>query len=195
MAPTVVLGPPPAGGDAHQTRGELVGGLGQAHGGHGLGEAGGRGQLQQGDVVVDGEYVELGVLEHLWGGVDSCGDGGLGGGRGGGPGTRVPQITSCGPRSQRSGPGPRCGPWTRCLLLRPVPMGCRGSWEQLGVFRPQPGLCTPEGLLFLGSPQGHHTLAIFSTWMLSASEPWSNSPATTWWVVLERAREGRGFLL
>lgn len=64
---TIVLGPPPAGGGTHQTRGEFVCRLGQAHGGHGVGEAGGRGQLQQGDVTADGHHVELGVLANLQG--------------------------------------------------------------------------------------------------------------------------------
>ena len=42
------------------------------------------------------------------------------------------------------------------------------------------------------TPGGHHTLAIFSFWMLSELEPWSNSPATTTSEVLQRAREKRG---
>lgn len=65
---TAVFGQAPAGGGAQRPRGEVIVSVGQAHSGHGLGEAGGCGQLQQGDVVVDGEHVELGVLKNLWGG-------------------------------------------------------------------------------------------------------------------------------
>lgn len=68
---TVVFGQAPARGGTQRPRREVVRVLRQAHRGHGLGEAGGRGQLQQGDVVVDGEHIELGVLENLWGGADS----------------------------------------------------------------------------------------------------------------------------
>lgn len=48
---TVVVGLAPARGGADGARGEAGVGAGQAHGGHGAGEQGGRGQLQQGDVV------------------------------------------------------------------------------------------------------------------------------------------------
>lgn len=63
---TIELGLAPAGGGTQAPSGEVVISIRQAHSGHGLGEAGGRGQLQQGDVVADGEHVELGVLENLW---------------------------------------------------------------------------------------------------------------------------------
>lgn len=62
---TVGVSEPPAGGDTgHATR-EVVGGLGQADRGHAGREAGWGGQFDQGDVVADGQHVELGVLEDL----------------------------------------------------------------------------------------------------------------------------------
>lgn len=64
---TIVLGNAPARGGAQQAHGEVIVSVRQAHRGHGLREASGRGQLQQGDVIAHGEYVELGVLENLWG--------------------------------------------------------------------------------------------------------------------------------
>lgn len=65
---TVVAGQTPAGGDAGHTSGEHVGWLGQADGGHVGAHAGRRGQLNEGNVVVDGAGVPLGVGEHLRGG-------------------------------------------------------------------------------------------------------------------------------
>lgn len=62
---TVVAGQAPAGGHAGHARGEDVGGLGQADGGDGGAQAGGRGQLDEADVIVDGARVPLGVGEHL----------------------------------------------------------------------------------------------------------------------------------
>ena len=80
-------------------------------------------------------------------------------------------------------------------LERPAFCSAPSRWTtgEVESSRGFSGRHTPEGLPHLASG-GHHTLAIFSTWMSSASEPWSNSPATTRWVVLERARERRGFL-
>lgn len=64
---TVVLSLAPAGGDTHLPNREVIVSSGQAHGGHSLRELGRSGQLQQGDVIAHSEYVELGVLENLWG--------------------------------------------------------------------------------------------------------------------------------
>lgn len=55
----------PASGDAGRSSGEFVGGLGQADGGHAIRQLSWSGQFDQGDVVVDGQHVELGVLEDL----------------------------------------------------------------------------------------------------------------------------------
>ena len=62
---TVVAGQAPAGGHALHAALKDVPGLGQAHGGHAHVQGGGGGQLHQQDVVVDGEAVVSGVLEHL----------------------------------------------------------------------------------------------------------------------------------
>lgn len=64
---TVVSGQTPAGGHAGHASREVVGGLGHAHGGNPHVQLGGGGQLDEQDVVVDGEAVVLGVLEHLTG--------------------------------------------------------------------------------------------------------------------------------
>lgn len=77
-------------------------------------------------------------------------------------------------------------------------MGYRGDQEKLGCPFPLPlawGLAWAahsRGSTLPGVPPGlgdQHTFAMFITWMLSASEPWSNSPATTTSEVLEGARE------
>lgn len=63
---TIVLGLAPAGGDTLCPSREIVISIRQAHSRHSLGEAGRRGQLQQGDVIADSQQAELGVLENLW---------------------------------------------------------------------------------------------------------------------------------
>lgn len=65
---TVVAGQPPAAGDTLHASGEVVAGLGHADGRHAHVHLGGAGQLDEQDVVVDGEAVVAGVLEHLRGG-------------------------------------------------------------------------------------------------------------------------------
>ena len=77
---TIVPGLAPAGDGAQGARGEAGVGAGQADGGHGCGEAGGRRQLQQGHVVAHGAQVPLRVFEDL------CGTGGWAGRRAGGKG-------------------------------------------------------------------------------------------------------------
>jgi hypothetical protein len=62
---TVVAGQTPAGGHTRHATGEVIIGLSNAHGGHTGSQEGGRGQLDQGDVIVDGEAVVTGVLEDL----------------------------------------------------------------------------------------------------------------------------------
>lgn len=103
----------------------------------------------------------------------------------------------------RGADGPCVEPHTACFLLCPILIGYSSDREKLEfpfTLPPAQGFfwlvgpaqlawdATPKGLPCLGPPGfwGHHTLAIFSTWMSSASEPWSNSPATTRWEVLER---------
>lgn len=61
------MGQTPARGHTHHASREVIGGLSQAHGGNPHVELGGAGQLDQGDVVIDGEAVVLGVSEHLAG--------------------------------------------------------------------------------------------------------------------------------
>lgn len=62
---TVVAGQTPARGDTGHTSRKLITGLGQADGRHVGAEAGGSGQLDQGDVIVDGAGVPFGMSEHL----------------------------------------------------------------------------------------------------------------------------------
>lgn len=62
---TVVAGQTPAGGHTRHATGEVIVGLSNAHGRHTRSQEGGGGQLDQGDVVVDGEAVVFGVLEDL----------------------------------------------------------------------------------------------------------------------------------
>lgn len=62
---TVVAGQTPARGDAGHSGSKDIGGLGQADGGHVGAQSGGAGQLDQGDVIVDGVGVPVGVGEHL----------------------------------------------------------------------------------------------------------------------------------
>lgn len=62
-----MAGQAPAGGHTLHASGEVVSGLGHAHGGNTHVHLGGAGQLDQQDVVVDGVAVVAGVLEHLTG--------------------------------------------------------------------------------------------------------------------------------
>lgn len=62
---TVVAGQTPARGDAGHSSGKDIGGLSQADGRHVGAQASGGGQLDQGDVVVDGVGIPLGMGEHL----------------------------------------------------------------------------------------------------------------------------------
>lgn len=63
---SIVAQQTPAGGHTGHARCKDVGGLSQAHRGHiGVQDSRG-GQLDQGDIVVDGTGVPLGVGEHLW---------------------------------------------------------------------------------------------------------------------------------
>lgn len=62
---TIVAHQTPARGDAGHAGGEDITGLGKADGGHVGAQAGGGGQLDEGDVVVDGAGVPLGVGEDL----------------------------------------------------------------------------------------------------------------------------------
>lgn len=62
---TVVAGQTPAGGDAGHPISKDIAGPSKADGGHSGAQAGGGGQLDEGDVVVDGAGVPLGVCEHL----------------------------------------------------------------------------------------------------------------------------------
>lgn len=64
---TIVASQTPAGGNAGHSCGIVVVGPSKTHRGHVGAEAGGAGQLDEGDVVVDGVGVPLGVGEHLWG--------------------------------------------------------------------------------------------------------------------------------
>lgn len=62
---TQVVGQAPARGDAGWARGEVIGGLSKADRGNMGVQCGGAGQLDEGNVVVDGAGVPLGVGEHL----------------------------------------------------------------------------------------------------------------------------------
>lgn len=62
---TIVAGQAPARGDAGHSSCKDVGGLSKADGGHIGAHAGGAGQLDEGDVIVDGAGVPLGVGEDL----------------------------------------------------------------------------------------------------------------------------------
>ena len=62
---TVVSGQTPSGGDTPHTTGEVVVGLSRTDGRHTGVHLGGRGQLDQEDVVVDGVAIVTGVLEDL----------------------------------------------------------------------------------------------------------------------------------
>lgn len=62
---TVVAGQTPPGGDAGHSSGEDVAGVGETHGRHVGAQTGGAGQLDEGDVIVDGAGVPVGVCEHL----------------------------------------------------------------------------------------------------------------------------------
>ncbi len=62
---TVILGQAPSRGHTLHASREVVGGFREAHGRHLKAELSGAGQLDQDDVVVDGENVELRVLENL----------------------------------------------------------------------------------------------------------------------------------
>lgn len=62
---TVVAGQTPASGDADHSRRKVIGGLRQADGIHVGAQASGAGQLDEGDVVVDGVGVPLGMGEDL----------------------------------------------------------------------------------------------------------------------------------
>lgn len=64
---TIVAGQAPAAGHTLHASGEVVCGLGHAHGGHVCVQLGGAGQLDEQDVVVDGVAVVAGVLEYLSG--------------------------------------------------------------------------------------------------------------------------------
>lgn len=64
---TVVAGQAPAAGHALHATGEVVSGLGHTHRGNTHAHGGGAGQLDERDVIVDGEAVVAGVLEHLEG--------------------------------------------------------------------------------------------------------------------------------
>lgn len=59
------VGEPPARGDAGQAPGEVIGGLGQADGGHAGVQLRRGGQLDQRDVVADGQRAVAGVPEDL----------------------------------------------------------------------------------------------------------------------------------
>lgn len=63
--PTGGAGASPAGGDALQGVGQNQVGSSQAHGGHAGAQLGGRGELQQRDVVVEGVGVPVGVRDGL----------------------------------------------------------------------------------------------------------------------------------
>lgn len=62
---TTVAKQTPARGDTGRAGGVVVSGRGQAHRGHVGAQAGGGGQLDEGDVIVDGAGVPAGVSEHL----------------------------------------------------------------------------------------------------------------------------------
>lgn len=62
---TIVAKQTPAGGDAGHASGVVVGGPGEADGGHVGAQGGGGGQLDEGDVIVDGAGVPARVGEHL----------------------------------------------------------------------------------------------------------------------------------
>ena len=62
---TVVPGQAPPRGDAPHATGEVVSGLSQTHRGHTGTQLSGSGQLDQGDVIVDGPAIVAGVLEDL----------------------------------------------------------------------------------------------------------------------------------
>lgn len=62
---TIVAGQTPARGDAGPSGGKVIGGRSQADGRHAAAQASGAGQLDEGDVVVDGVGIPLRVGEHL----------------------------------------------------------------------------------------------------------------------------------
>lgn len=62
---TIVAGQTPARGDAGPSSSKDIAGLSQADGRHVGAQASGRGQLDEGDVVVDGVGIPLGMGEHL----------------------------------------------------------------------------------------------------------------------------------
>lgn len=64
---TVVAGKAPAAGHTLHASGEVVSGFGHTHRGNTHVHLCGAGQLDEQDVVVDGESVVAGVLEHLTG--------------------------------------------------------------------------------------------------------------------------------
>lgn len=65
MCLTIVAGQTPARSHAGHARGKHIAGLSQAHGGNVGAHAGGGGQLDQSDVIVDGAGVPFGVGEDL----------------------------------------------------------------------------------------------------------------------------------
>lgn len=62
---TIVAGQTPARGDAGHSSGKVITGLSQADGRHVGAQASRGGQLDEGDVVVDGVGIPLGMGEHL----------------------------------------------------------------------------------------------------------------------------------
>lgn len=65
FCPTGVAGQTPARGDAGHSGSKDISGFSQADGGHVGAQAGGTGQLDEGDVIVDGTGIPAGVGEHL----------------------------------------------------------------------------------------------------------------------------------
>lgn len=64
---TIVIGQTPASGHTRHASREVIAGLSHADGGNAKVDLGGAGQLDQGDVIVDGVAVVVGVSEHLKG--------------------------------------------------------------------------------------------------------------------------------
>lgn len=65
MALTIVASEAPAAGHTFHSPGEVICGLSHAHRRHADAQLGGACQLDEQDVIVDGEAIVLGVFEHL----------------------------------------------------------------------------------------------------------------------------------
>lgn len=134
----------PASGDAGRSPREVVSGLGQADGGHAIRQLSWSGQFDQGDVVVDGQHVELGVLEDLKQAALLSAPAAPARVPGAGYSTGISRDLE----DQR---GPQR--WLLCLSCRAQSLGCRGAGT--------PQVTSPEGMKWTLRPE---PLSLGSSW-------------------------------